>query len=50
MRQMRRLDLVWEGKDVGDFNVVADAAKEAKEPVPEFVKRVLRRALGRDNQ
>ena len=27
MRQMRRLDVVWEGKDVADFEAVADAAK-----------------------
>ena len=50
MRQMRRLDLVWEGKKVSDFNAIADAAKEAKEPIPEFVKRVLRQAFGRDDQ
>jgi hypothetical protein len=49
MRQMRRLDVVWEGKEVGDFEAVADAAKETDEPMPDFVKRVLRRAFFREN-
>jgi len=50
MRQMRRLDVVWEGKEVGDFEAVADAAKATDEAMPEFVKRVLRRAFGMENE
>jgi len=50
MRQMRRLDVVWEGEEVGDFEAAADAAKAAHEAMPEFVKRVLRRAFGRENE
>ena len=48
MRQMRRLDVVWEGKDVEDFQALADAAEGNEEPMPEFVKRILRQAVGRD--
>jgi len=50
MRQMRRLDVVWEGKEVRDFEAVANAAEECEEPIPEFVKRVLRRAFGREKE
>jgi hypothetical protein len=50
MRGMRRLDVVWEGKEVGDFEAVADAAKETEQSMPQFVKRVLRRPFGRENE
>jgi len=50
IREMRRLDVVWEGKEVDDFEAVADAAKQTDEPMPEFVKRVLRRAFGREKE
>jgi hypothetical protein len=44
---MRRLDIVWEGKEVGDFDAIADAAGEKDQPLPDFVKQVLRRARRR---
>lgn len=47
MRQMRRLDIVWEREELTDFEAMAEAAEETDEPMPEFVKHVLRRALGR---
>lgn len=50
MRPMRRLDVVWEGKEVADLEAVAEAAKETEEPMPEFVKRVLRKAFGREKE
>lgn len=50
MRQMRRLDVVWEGNEVDDFEAVANAAKETDELIPDFVKRVLRRAFEKENQ
>lgn len=50
MRQMRRLDVVWEGKEIADFQAVAKAAEESQEPMPEFVKRVLRQAFRRKKQ
>lgn len=50
MRKMRRLDVVWEGDEVGDFEAIANAATSTDEPLPGFVKRVLRRALGREKE
>jgi hypothetical protein len=48
MRPVRRLDVVWEGQEVADFDVIANTAKEQEIAVPDFVKRVLRRAFGRE--
>src|SRR5262249_222068 len=48
MRQMRRLDVDWEGEGVAEFDAVANAAEEKQEAMPEFVKTVLRRAFGRE--
>jgi hypothetical protein len=50
MRRMRRLDVVWEGKEVADFEAVAGAAEAREQAIPEFVKRVLRRAIGRETE
>jgi len=48
MRQMRRLDVVWEGQEVAEFDVMADTAKEQEVALPDFVKRALRRAFRRE--
>jgi hypothetical protein len=50
MRPMRRLDVVWEGTEVADFEAVANAAEEKEEPIPEIVKRALRKAFGREKE
>jgi hypothetical protein len=45
MRQIRRVDLVWQGGEVAQYDKLkADAAKSAME-IPQFVKEVLARAL-----
>ncbi len=49
MKQIRRIDIVWQHKEVRDFEAVAQAAAETGEPMPEFVKQVLRRALSKEN-
>lgn len=46
MRQMRRLDVVWEAEEIKDFEAATSAAEENEEPIPDFVKRVLRLACG----
>lgn len=46
MKQMRRLDVAWEGKkEVGDFDAVADIAKDNDVSLPDFVKSILRQAI-----
>jgi len=47
LREVRRLEVVWEGDEVADFQAVEDAAKRDAEPVPDFVKSMLQHALGR---
>jgi len=45
MRQIRRIDLVWQGEEVLQYDKLkADAAKSGEE-IPQFVKKVLAKAL-----
>lgn len=45
MRQMRRLDIVWDKQEVGDYDALATSAREYSEPMPDYVKNVLRKHL-----
>ncbi len=42
MEDARRLDLLWQGKEVNDFDTLQDKAALQSIPLPEFVKIVLR--------
>jgi hypothetical protein len=45
MRQIRRVDLVWQGEEIRQYEKLkSDAAKSGLE-LPQFVKDVLARAL-----
>ena len=45
MRQIRRIDLVWQGEEVAQFDKLkADARKSGLE-IPQFVKEVLAKVL-----
>ena len=45
MRQIRRIDLVWQGQEVAQYaKLKADAAKSGLE-IPQFVKDVLAKVL-----
>ena len=41
----RRLDLMWRGDDVADFDSLRGEAEDAGAPTPAFVKELIRRAL-----
>ena len=41
MRDIRRLDLLWSGKEVADYEALVKEATKAQEDVPEYVKKVL---------
>lgn len=43
MSDVRRLDVIWQGEEVADYSVLADMADESKQPIPDFVKKALRR-------
>jgi hypothetical protein len=44
--EARRLDLMWTGRETEVFDNLEGRAKAAGEPMPEYVKRVLRRLVG----
>jgi hypothetical protein len=41
MRQIRRLDLLWQGSEVKDYDQLKGAADELNKELPEFVKEIL---------
>lgn len=48
MRDWRRLDLVWSDDEVPDFDRLRKRAEAREEPMPKYVKDVLRCSLGRE--
>ncbi len=45
MRDIRRLDLLWSGEEVADYEVLIEEAAKVQEDAPEYVKKVLRSTL-----
>ena len=45
LRLIRRLDVTWTDKETQEFDRLARAAKRQSQPLPEFVKAVLRKVL-----
>jgi hypothetical protein len=45
MQQIRRVDLVWQGEEVTQYNKLKSDAAKAGLEIPQFVKEVLARAL-----
>ncbi|NLF08632.1 MAG: HNH endonuclease [Pirellulaceae bacterium] len=43
LRPIRRLDVTWTGEETSEFDQLAQRAKKANQPLPEFVKAVLRK-------
>jgi hypothetical protein len=50
MKQIRRVDIVWQGETVEDYEQLKELAKESKVELPEFVKKALRNLLKKDNE
>ena len=44
-RELRRLDIIWSGEEISDYHEISEAASEAIQELPEFVKSVLRRHM-----
>ncbi len=42
MRDIRRLDLLWSGEEITDYDLLVDEAAKVQEEAPEYVKNVLR--------
>jgi hypothetical protein len=45
MRPIRRLDILWQGEEVVQFDALKHQAEQADETLPNFVKAVLRKAF-----
>lgn len=49
MRQVRRLDLMWQGKEVEQYEKLKIDAEESGQTIPEFVKELIDKAIERKN-
>lgn len=49
MRQVRRVDLLWEGDDVEIYEALKQRAISLEKEIPEFVKEIIEREIGRDD-
>ncbi len=45
LNEIRRLDIVWRGKEVEQYEKLKQLAKENKETVPDFVKKVIKNGI-----
>lgn len=49
MRQVRRVDLIWQDKEVEQYERLKSDAKASKQTIPEFVKELIEKAIKRQN-
>ena len=50
MRQIRRLDLIWEGNSVSQYERIRESAAAYGVPLPDFVKEIIRRQIADDTE
>jgi hypothetical protein len=50
MRQVRRVDLLWEGNDVEIYEMLRQRAIDLEKEIPEFVKEIIEREIGIDDR
>lgn len=50
MKEIRRFDIIWTSGESAEYDAISEAARLSQEPMPEYVKEVLRRHLGRQSQ
>jgi pilus assembly protein TadC len=48
MRQVRRVDLLWEGDDIETYEALKQRASDLEKEIPEFVKEIIEREIGID--
>lgn len=47
MRQIRRADLIWQGKETEQYERLKSDANESGKSIPEFVKQIIEKAINR---
>ena len=50
MRQIRRLDLIWEGDGIAQYDRIRESAESYGVPMPDFVKEIIRRQIADDTE
>jgi hypothetical protein len=46
MRQVRRVDLLWEGDNVEIYETLKQRAADLEKEIPDFVKEIIEREIG----
>ncbi len=49
MRHVRRLDLLWQGDAIEEYERLKEKAAAATKEMPEFIKEIIRKALLKDS-
>ncbi len=49
MQQVRRADLIWQGKEIDQYERLKRDAKKTGQTIPEFVKQIIERAIKQNN-
>jgi predicted DNA-binding protein len=49
MQPIRRVDLIWQGKEVDQYERLKSDAKASGKTIPEFVKKIIERAIKQKN-
>lgn len=50
MQQIKRIDLLWEGKDIEIYEQLRQKAIDTEKSIPEFVKDIIANELDRDTE
>ena len=50
MRDIRRLDLLWSGEEIVEYDKLVKEASKVQEEAPEYVKSVLRNHLKQNSR
>jgi hypothetical protein len=45
MRQIRRLDLIWQGNEVEKYEMLKEEATTQRKEIPEFIKEIIEREI-----
>jgi hypothetical protein len=49
MRQVRRVDLIWQNKEVAQYEKLKTDARTSGQTIPEFIKEIIKKALKQKN-
>lgn len=49
MNQIRRMDLIWQKAEIQEYEALKNESNEVGEPLPKYVKQILRRSIKKKN-